>query len=188
MKTFKDLVFVRMPYTENKKIAEIDFDNGYSLEVVRNPNGLYSVTAYLPSAIFGEKETHELHDVNEKEVSDFMLKFQSVSAFGEPQSKREKVSSSKEAKNDRIDGKVRWELMPLDLLNEVAKVYTSGAEKYGANTWQDLENGYERYKGALLRHLVANDTEDFDSETGVFHLAAVAWNALSMLHFKMNRK
>lgn len=74
-------------------------------------------------------------------------------------------------KNDKLDDKTRWELMPLDCLEDIARVYTEGAKKYGDNTWQNLENGYERYKGALLRHLYAAESETFDEETGCRHLA-----------------
>lgn len=56
-------------------------------------------------------------------------------------------------KNDKKDDKTRWELMPLDCLEDIARVYTEGAKKYGDNTWQYLDNGYQRYKAALLRHL-----------------------------------
>lgn len=84
-------------------------------------------------------------------------------------------------KNDKLDDKTRWELMPLDCLEDIARVYTEGAKKYGDNTWQNLENGYERYKGALLRHLYAAESETFDEETGCRHLAQVAWNAIALL-------
>lgn len=84
-------------------------------------------------------------------------------------------------KNDRLDDKTRWELMPLDCLEDIARVYTEGAKKYGDNNWQNLENGYERYKGALLRHLYAAESETFDEETGCRHLAQVAWNAIALL-------
>lgn len=84
-------------------------------------------------------------------------------------------------KNDHKDNKTRWELMPLDCLEDIARVYTEGAKKYGDNNWQNLENGYERYKGALLRHLYAAESETFDEETGCRHLAQVAWNAIALL-------
>jgi len=89
-------------------------------------------------------------------------------------------------KNDRRDHKVRMELLPLPCLYEIARVYTVGAEKYGENTWQNLPDGYERYKGALLRHLTAIDRgEETDADTGLRHIAQVAWNAIAMLHCKM---
>lgn len=84
-------------------------------------------------------------------------------------------------KNDEKDDKTRWELMPLDCLEDIARVYTEGAKKYGENTWQYLDNGYERYKGALLRHLYAAEHDEFDEETGCRHLAQVAWNAIALL-------
>ena len=86
-------------------------------------------------------------------------------------------------KNDRKDDKTRWELIPLDCLEDIARVYTEGAKKYGDNNWQNLDNGYERYKGALLRHLYASSLEEFDPETNVSHEAAIAWNALALLYY-----
>ena len=47
-------------------------------------------------------------------------------------------------KNDRKDKKLMWELLPLEDIEDVIKVYTEGANKYGVNTWQNLENGYNR--------------------------------------------
>lgn len=86
-------------------------------------------------------------------------------------------------KNDRQDDKLRWDLLPLELLEEVVKVYHEGAKKYGENTWQNLPDGYNRYKGAMFRHLVAHEKgEIVDTETGVYHLSAVVWNAIAMLH------
>lgn len=87
-------------------------------------------------------------------------------------------------KNDFLDNKPRWDLLPLDLIAKVVDVYTAGAKKYGDNSWQGLENGYSRYKAALFRHLVAYESgEAIDKETGCEHLAQAAWNALAMLYF-----
>ena len=89
-------------------------------------------------------------------------------------------------KNDRIDGKVRMDLLPWPELEEVARVLTAGAKKYGANNWQGFEDGYERYKGAMLRHLTEVEKGiEIDADTGCRHIAQVACNALFMLHFKM---
>ena len=89
-------------------------------------------------------------------------------------------------KNDRIDGKVRMDLLPWPELEEIARVYTAGAKKYGARNWMNLEDGYERYKGALLRHLCEVEKGNvIDSDTGCYHIAQVAINAMFMLHFKL---
>lgn len=91
-------------------------------------------------------------------------------------------------KNDRQDNKARWELLPLSLLAHVVDVYTAGAKKYGPNQWQNLPDGYSRYKAALFRHLVAFESgQTRDPETGCLHLAQVVWNALAMLHFSLKK-
>lgn len=89
-------------------------------------------------------------------------------------------------KNDVKDNKVRMDLLPFAELEEIAKVYTAGAKNYGDNRWQNLPNGYDRYKGAMLRHLCEVEKgNDIDKDTGCLHIAQMAWNAIAMLHFKM---
>lgn len=89
-------------------------------------------------------------------------------------------------KNDIVDDKVMMDLLPWRELEEIAKVYTAGAKKYGPNKWQGLPNGYQRYKGAMLRHLTELEKgNDVDPDTGCLHAAQVAWNAIAMLHCKM---
>ena len=87
-------------------------------------------------------------------------------------------------KKDRIDGKLRWELLPLELIEDLVKVYDKGAKKYFVESWKQIDDGKNRCKGALLRHLLESETKDFDDETGCYHLAQVAWNALTMLWFR----
>lgn len=90
-------------------------------------------------------------------------------------------------KNDRKDKKLMWELLPLEDIEDVVKVYTEGANKYGVNTWQNLENGYNRYKAALFRHLLEYEKgNEYDEETGCRHLAQVVWNAIALLHISKN--
>ncbi len=50
--------------------------------------------------------------------------------------------------------KNRVDLLPVDVLQETAKVLTDGAQRYGERNW---ENGmsWNRPYGALLRHLWA---------------------------------
>ena len=92
------------------------------------------------------------------------------------------TDEAKPFKNDRINGKPRWELLPLPDLEDVVKVYTFGAEKYEPNSWRGLEDGFERYKAALLRHLVSFENgEELDEESGLPALAHMAWNAIAML-------
>ena len=85
-------------------------------------------------------------------------------------------------KNDFLDKKLRWDLLPLEEIEDIVKVYTAGSIKYGDNNWQNLENGYQRYKAAMLRHLLEYEKGNtVDEDTGCHHLAQVAWNAIAML-------
>ncbi len=86
-------------------------------------------------------------------------------------------------KNDFLDNKLRWDLLPLGDIEDIVKVYTAGAKKYGDNNWQYLENGYDRYKAAMFRHLVEYERGNIiDPDTNCLHLAQVAWNAIALLH------
>lgn len=92
-------------------------------------------------------------------------------------------------KDDRADGKLRWDLLPLAEIEDIVRVYTEGAKKYVENSWQDIPDGFNRYLGATMRHLVAyTKGERFDSDTGCMHLAQVVWNAISMLYYDKHNK
>lgn len=86
------------------------------------------------------------------------------------------------------DGKPRWDLLPMDALEEVVKVYTFGAKKYAPWNWRNGLN-YSRVYAALHRHLKAWwwDGKDVDAETQCQHLASVAWCCLSLLHYNINK-
>ena len=101
----------------------------------------------------------------------------------------EQENKTEARKNDRLDDKLRWELLPLEDVEDIVRVYTAGAKKYGPDQWQNLPDGIRRYKAALLRHLVEFDKgNEIDEETGCRHLAAVAWNAIAMLHISKQQK
>ena len=103
--------------------------------------------------------------------------------------KCEPVDAEEGMKNDFLDDKPRWDLLPLQEIEDLVKVYTAGAKKYAPNNWQKLDNGYQRYKAALFRHLLAYEKgERIDPDTKCMHLAQVAWNAVAMLWFDKNGK
>lgn len=92
-------------------------------------------------------------------------------------------------KDDRADGKPRWELLPLDAIEEIVKVYTMGAEKYADNAWKTIPDAHRRYLAALFRHVAAYERgERLDKESGLSHLAHAAWNAIAILWFDINNK
>lgn len=86
----------------------------------------------------------------------------------------------------KYDGdKPRWTLMMGGLayaLSLVVMVLTFGASKYKAHSWRQVENGRERYRDALYRHLAAYEAgEVHDPESGLPHLAHVTTNAMFLL-------
>ena len=92
-------------------------------------------------------------------------------------------------KNDKKDDKLRWELLPLGLIKYIVEVYHFGAKKYAPNTWQNLPDGYNRYKAALFRHLTAfEEGETHDKESGLHHLAHMALNAIALLYFALQKE
>lgn len=101
-----------------------------------------------------------------------------------------KVSrENKSVKNDIIDDKLRWDLLPMEEIEDIVKVYHAGAKKYGPNNWQNLDNGFERYRAAAARHLMEYmKGERIDSDTGCFHLAQCAWNCIAMLWYDKHGK
>ena len=80
-----------------------------------------------------------------------------------------------------------WSLLPLAQLAEVARVLDYGRKKYAPNSWQQVENGKDRYIDAMFRHLEAMQRGEVVNEKdgGVLHAAQVAVNALFVLCFVM---
>lgn len=67
--------------------------------------------------------------------------------------------------------KIRWDLVPYDAVNEIAKVLTFGAAKYEARNWEKGMD-WSRAFGALQRHLTRwYHGQDKDKETKLTHLA-----------------
>ena len=92
-------------------------------------------------------------------------------------------------KNDFADNKLRWDLLPLDLVEKIVEVYHFGSLKYAPNTWKGLDDGENRYRAALLRHLVAHEKGDLrDNESGLLHAAHLAWNAIALLYFAIEKE
>lgn len=79
------------------------------------------------------------------------------------------------AEGQKFDGdKLRYELLPPELLEEVARVLTFGAHKYSARNWE-LGMAWSRPFAALMRHMWAWwRGEDKDPETGYSHLSHAA--------------
>lgn len=91
-------------------------------------------------------------------------------------------------KDDRADHKPRWELLPLNAIEEIVKVYTMGAEKYADDAWKTIPDAHRRYLAALFRHVAAYERgERLDKESGLSHLAHAAWNAIAILWLDLHK-
>jgi hypothetical protein len=75
-------------------------------------------------------------------------------------------------------GKDRWDLLPMDAVEQVVKVLTRGAEKYAERNW---ERGmkWSICQGSMMRHLARMAKGEIrDPESGLPHTAHIACNAL----------
>lgn len=77
----------------------------------------------------------------------------------------------------------RYSLIPVVPLEQLARHYGKGAEKYSVRNW---ERGYDWSLSydAAQRHLNQFwGGEDVDPETGSPHLVAVAWHCFALLEY-----
>ena len=73
-------------------------------------------------------------------------------------------------------GKGRFDLIPPYALKRLAKHYENGAKKYGDRNWEKGQP-IARYLDSAIRHAYAY----LGGSTEEDHLAAIAWNALSVI-------
>lgn len=79
-------------------------------------------------------------------------------------------------------GKLRYDLIPPEVLMELAKVLTYGANKYKPNNWKNSE-GTERLVSALFRHIEAwRLGEDIDPGSGLDHLSHALTNLTFLIY------
>lgn len=83
--------------------------------------------------------------------------------------------------------KLRYELIPTEILAELAKVLTYGAKKYKPNNWKLVDDN-SRYIGAVFRHLEAWRGGEKLDESGLHHLSHVLTNVAFLLYLDMKEK
>lgn len=97
-------------------------------------------------------------------------------------------------------GKIRWDLVPWDAIEQLAILYTVGALKYADNNWLKGFR-YGRTFAAMMRHFYKWWFAKFRDEDGIdyenaelyaklglkpqSHLVAVIWNAVALLTFEL---
>jgi hypothetical protein len=72
------------------------------------------------------------------------------------------------------------------VLPEVWRVVLFGEKKHGANNWMNAQpDGMWHYEAALWRHIIESSWEERAEDSGCYHLAHAAWNALMLLEMEM---
>ena len=77
----------------------------------------------------------------------------------------------------------RYDLVPSDSMDKVARVYGLGAQKYADRNWE-LGYPWGLSIAALERHIsLFKQGEDLDKESQMPHLAHAAFHCLALLRF-----
>lgn len=89
----------------------------------------------------------------------------------------EQIPENQNAKKDA--GKLQLTLVPRQIIRDIAEVRMYGNAKYpegGPDNWKQVSP--ERYRNALLRHLLAylDDPDSVDAESGIKHLKHACCN------------
>ena len=79
------------------------------------------------------------------------------------------------------EGKLRWDLLPLDALEEIVRVYTYGLKEHSDYSWQKLSAFESRYFSAMMRHAADYKKGKRFDESGILVTAHLAWNAIALL-------
>jgi len=112
--------------------------------------------------------------------------------FGKPEDRikryekkpEEEAQLGKERAARFTGNKLRYDLLPPTAISEIVAIYTYGAQKYDPNNWwkgmpwSDVIAPLERHIAKWKRG------EIFDEESGLHHLAHVAWNAIALYEYQ----
>jgi len=90
--------------------------------------------------------------------------------------KRQEYASG--AVRDTNEGKIRWDLLPIECLKRIAEHYTKGAKKYDDNNWKKgmptkrfIESAWRHWGEYLL-----GETEEDHLSAVVFNIFGIMWN------------
>ena len=81
------------------------------------------------------------------------------------------------------EDKLRFDLIPVYPLKEVAKAFTAGAKKYDDRNWENGAKWHRYYRAAVGHLLDFWDRVERDPETGIHPLGAAAANIFILLEY-----
>ena len=83
------------------------------------------------------------------------------------------------------EGKIRHDLIPPWVIDEIAKVYTYGTIKYDDDNWRKGLRWKKHVIGPLHRHLNKwLRGEKIDTESNCHHLAMVIWQCMALMIYE----
>lgn len=82
--------------------------------------------------------------------------------------------------------KLKWDLLPYDVLEEVVKVFMYGIKKYEKDNWKYIADFKSRYFNALQRHIAKYAKGGRKDDSGLSIMAHVISNAMFLLWSELN--
>jgi len=102
-------------------------------------------------------------------------------------SEEEKDQMGKDEAARFSEGKIRHDLVAPWALDQIAKVYTYGTQKYSDDNWWKGLKWKKDVFGCILRHVWKwFRGEVNDDESGLHHLAHAAWNCMALMEYERN--
>lgn len=124
----------------------------------------------------GDRSTVDLHETRTESLD--TVNPTEMTQWGD-----EMVYDDKGAAKRADRGKLRYDLMPPQALEDIVQILTFGAEKYGDRNWEG-GMAWSRCYGSMMRHIQAWwSGEDVDSESGEHHLAHAACNLIFLMEY-----
>lgn len=100
----------------------------------------------------------------------------------------EETSSQNSKEALRFDNdKLRFDLLPTEVVIELARAYSMGAIKYGDNNYRKGMAWNRCVRSAFSHFYKWLSGKAIDEETGCHHLALAAWNLLTLLYYEINK-
>jgi len=85
------------------------------------------------------------------------------------------------------EGKTRHDLLAPWALDQIARVYTYGTQKYDDDNWWKGLKWKKDVFGCILRHIWKWFRGEInDDESGLHHLAHAAWNCMALMEYERN--
>ena len=103
-------------------------------------------------------------------------------------SKEEEAQMGKTTAARFGEGKIRYDLFAPWALEQIARVYTYGTQKYDDDNWWKGLKWKKDVFGCILRHIWKwFRGEQNDGESGLHHLAHAAWNCMTLMEYERNK-